>query len=145
MPMRTPRPPLRSTETFAIRAAESRVRQAHPLGSRRNARRCRAWRYTLIFALGFISLAAANCWATPSDAANFTPEEDQRLHKLQERLCDDRELSCAAVSALFADPRLTLYEPPPPAPDQPATVQARKRAQRNPYLTPRFGLLTPES
>src|ERR1700730_11319072 len=99
----------------------------------------------LIFALGFISLAAANCWAAPSDSAGFMPEEDQRLHKLQDRLCDDKELSCAAVSALFADPRLTLYEPPPPAPDQPATAQARKRAQRNPYLTPRFGLLTPES
>src|ERR1700730_2995742 len=99
----------------------------------------------LIFALGFISLAAANCWAAPSDSAGFMPEEDQRLHKLQDRLCDDKELNCAAVSALFADPRLTIYEPPPPAPDQPATGHAPKRAQRNPYLTPRFGLLTPES
>lgn len=145
MPLPSPLPPIGTSGTSTCRAAESHARQAHPLGSRRKARRFRAWQYTLIFALGLISLAAANCWATPSDAANFTPDEDQRLHKLQERLCDDKELSCAAVSALFADPRLTLYEPPPPAPDQPATAQARKRAQRNPYLTPRFGLLTPES
>jgi membrane-bound lytic murein transglycosylase B len=134
--------PLRGTSTYP---AQGKERHAQPRASLWNAGRRHAWRYTLIFALGFISLAAAKCWAAPSDAAGFTSEEDQRLHQLQERLCADKELSCATVSALFADPRLTLYEPPPPAPDQPPAAHAPKLAQRNPYLTPRFGLLTPES
>lgn len=99
----------------------------------------------LIFALGCISLAAVKCGAVPPDATGLTVDEDQRLHQLQERLCADKELNCVVVSALFADPRLTLYEPPPPAPDQPATAHGPKRPQHNPYLTPRFGLLTPES
>jgi membrane-bound lytic murein transglycosylase B len=141
MPMRTLPLPLPLTRTST---GES-LPPAQPLGSRSNARRRRAGRHTLILILGFTSLAAARCWAAPADAANIAPEEEQRLHQLQERLCTDKGLSCAAVSALFADPRLTLYEPPPPAPEQPAAGPASKRAQRNPYLTPRFGLLTPES
>ena len=147
MPLPSPLPLLERLERLERRPVvlPKATRDRRTRSARAGMPARRAWQYTLIFALGFISLAAANCWAAPSDSVGFTTEEDQRLHNLQDRLCDDKELSCAAVSALFADPRLTIYEPPPPAPDQPATAQARKRAQRNPYLTPRFGLLTPES
>jgi membrane-bound lytic murein transglycosylase B len=47
------------------------------------------------------------------------------------------------VDSIFADPRLQAYEAPvAPSPPPPSTPKER---QRNPYLTTRFGLLTPES
>ena len=66
------------------------------------------------------------------------------MQQLQERLCQRRELSCQNVTSILADPRLTIYEPPEPAPE-PTSARARKATERNPYLTKRFGLLTPES
>jgi membrane-bound lytic murein transglycosylase B len=65
------------------------------------------------------------------------------MSELQNRLCADKELSCAYVSSLFADDRLTIFTPPEQAP-APTTHVPRER-ERNPYLTKRFGLLTAES
>ena len=104
----------------------------------------RALKHLLIFALCFMSFGAARVLARPSDSADLTPEEQQRMHQLQDRLCRQNELSCEAVTSLFADPRLTIYQPPEPAPEQTPTRKT-KATQRNPYLTERFGLLTPQS
>lgn len=74
----------------------------------------------------------------------LTAEEEHRTAELRNRLCADKELSCAYVNELFADPRLTISTPPEPAP-APRPTPAPKDLERNPYLTRRFGLLTPES
>jgi membrane-bound lytic murein transglycosylase B len=97
---------------------------------------------TLILALflmshGILETAAATKVATPA------AEEEHRKVELQNRLCTDSELSCAYVTALLNDSRLTIYHPPEPAPAPPAP--ALKEHERNPYFTARFGLLTSES
>lgn len=97
---------------------------------------------TLILALCLLSLDMAEAAAT-TKPAGLTPEEERRKTELQNRLCADRELSCAYVTALFTDPRLIIYNPPEPA--GPRSAPVPKERQRNPYLTKRFGLLTPES
>ena len=86
------------------------------------------------------------CTAVTNAGANLAglnPDEARRMTELQKRLCADRNLSCAYVTSLFDDPRLTLYTPPEPAPAPSAPVHRER--QRNPYLTDRFGLTTPES
>jgi membrane-bound lytic murein transglycosylase B len=77
-------------------------------------------------------------------ANDLTVEEQHRTTELRNRLCADKELSCAYVNALFTDPRLTISTPPEPAP-APRPTPLPKDQERNPYLTRRFGLLTPES
>lgn len=77
-------------------------------------------------------------------ASDLTAEEQHRTTELRNRLCADKELSCAYVNALFTDPRLTISTPPEPAPT-PRPAPLPKDQERNPYLTRRFGLLTPES
>ena len=104
----------------------------------------RALNYFLTLALCFVSLGAARALAGAAGPADLTVEEGQRLQQLQERLCQQRELSCEKVASVLADPRLAIYEPPEPAPE-PTPTRAGKATERNPYLTKRFGLLTPES
>ena len=88
----------------------------------------------------FWSLAAL---ASTKPSAALTADEQHRMSDLHRRLCADKELSCDYVDQLLGDPRLTIYTPPPPAPP-PSTPSVREK-ERNPYLTKRFGLLTPES
>ena len=97
----------------------------------------------LIVALCLMSLrsVAARAVTRPTD---LTADEQHRAAELRSRLCADRELSCAYVNALFADPRLMISTPPEPTP-APRPAPAPKDLERNPYLTRRFGLLTPES
>jgi membrane-bound lytic murein transglycosylase B len=97
---------------------------------------------TLILALCLVSPVALEAATTTKSAARAT-EEEQRKTELQNRLCADRELSCAYVSAILNDPRLTIYHPPEPAVPPPSPVP--KENERNPYFTRRFGLLTSES
>ncbi len=106
-----------------------------------------AGKYFLIFALCFVSLGAGRALGATASPADLTPDEQQRMQQLQTRLCQQKELTCENVTSLFADPRLTIYEPPEPAPEpeEQAHARARKAIERNPYLTKRFGLLTPES
>jgi membrane-bound lytic murein transglycosylase B len=96
---------------------------------------------TLILVICLISHGTLVATATTKTAA--TTEEEHRKTELQNRLCADRELSCAYVTALLNDPRLTIYHPPEPAPPPPAP--APKEEEPNPYFTKRFGLLTAES
>ncbi len=96
----------------------------------------------LILALCLMSHGALKAVATTKSAAPTT-EEAHRKTQLQNRLCADRELSCAYVTAILNDPRLTIYPPPEPAVPPPAPVP--KEHERNPYFTKRFGLLTSES
>src|SRR5262249_25255052 len=57
-----------------------------------------------------------------------------------------KDLDCDYVHALFEDPRFKLYAPPPASPPPPPPTQTPAQVhERNPYLTVRFGLLTPES
>lgn len=97
------------------------------------------------FALCFVLFQAAEALpaATPR-TAGLTSLEAQRKHELQNRLCADKALNCQHVTSLFSDPRLTIYQPPPPAPEPPPAGVTRE-PERNPYFTKRFGLLTPES
>jgi membrane-bound lytic murein transglycosylase B len=97
---------------------------------------------TLILALCLMSRGTLEAAATTKPADTAT-EEEQRKTELQNRLCADRELSCAYVTALLNDPRLTIYHPPEPAVPPPTPFP--KEHERNPYLTKRFGLLTSES
>jgi len=93
---------------------------------------------TLVLVLCLIPFCSVS---TPAVAGStyLTTEEENRKSELRNRLCADRELDCGYVIALFADPRLSVYSPPgitgPPSKDR----------EPNPYLTQRFGLLTPES
>jgi membrane-bound lytic murein transglycosylase B len=97
---------------------------------------------TLILALCLMSNGALKAAATTKPAAPAS-EEEHRKTELKNRLCADKELSCAYVTALLNDPRLTIYHPPEPASPPPATLP--KEYERNPFFTMRFGLLTPES
>jgi membrane-bound lytic murein transglycosylase B len=102
-------------------------------------------KHILSLALCFLCLPAA-AWCSlsrPGGASVLTPAERQREIVLRNRLCVNKGLSCHYVDAVFADPRLALFPPPQPA-QVPAAVPNRTR-ERNPYLTERFGLLTPES
>jgi membrane-bound lytic murein transglycosylase B len=74
----------------------------------------------------------------------LAPQEAERLSSLRNRLCSSKQLSCDYVDSIFNDPRLTIYEPPPPSLSQ-GPAENRRQRQVNPYLTERFGLLTPES
>ena len=97
------------------------------------------------FALYLLVLVGSTQAVPTLKAAVPVPLEEQRKTELRNRLCKEKDLSCAYVQSIFADPRLRIYEPPKPtAPPPPATAAPRER-QRNPYLTERFGLLTPES
>jgi len=96
----------------------------------------------LILAFCLISYGAIEGIASTKPAIP-APEEERRKTELQNRLCADRELSCAYVTALLNDPRLTIYNPPEPAVQPLAPLQ--KENERNPYFTKRFGLLTSES
>jgi membrane-bound lytic murein transglycosylase B len=93
--------------------------------------------------LGTAKTLAAAPGATPG-GADLTPDEQLRMRQLHDRLCRQKELNCENITSLFADPRLTIYQPPEPAPEQ-TPAHAKTRPVRNPYLTERFGLLTPES
>lgn len=86
-----------------------------------------------------LAVAAAN------SPAELTHQETQRLADLQKRLCATRQLSCDYVVATLTDPRLSIYEPPEPTPPPGSVETTRHFRQANPYLTPRFGLLTSES
>jgi membrane-bound lytic murein transglycosylase B len=102
----------------------------------------RALMRALILTLCLMSHGTLEASATTKPAAPIT-EEAHRKTQLQNRLCADRELSCAYVTAILNDPRLTIYPPPEPAVPPPAPVP--KEHERNPYFTKRFGLLTSES
>jgi membrane-bound lytic murein transglycosylase B len=97
---------------------------------------------TLILALFLMSVGNLEA-TTTTKLSTRTNEEDYRKTELQHRLCTDSELSCAYVTAIFNDPRLTIYHPPEPALAPPPP--ALKEHERNPYFTERFGLLTTES
>jgi membrane-bound lytic murein transglycosylase B len=97
---------------------------------------------TLILALYLLSYGSLEATAAMKSAATATVEEKRKI-ELQNRLCADKDLSCAYVTTLLNDPRLTIYNPPEPT-AQP-TVTAPKEHERNPYFTKRFGLLTSES
>lgn len=97
---------------------------------------------TLILALCLLPAWAAAARAI-TKPVGVAAEEEHRKAELRNRLCADRGLNCAYVTELFTDPRLKIYDPPEPAPSPP-TSQPKDR-ERNPYLTKRFGLLTPES
>ena len=85
---------------------------------------------------GVLSVAVAG---SSYGASGLSPAEQHRMKQLQERLCAVKQLDCAYVTALFADPRLEIYYPPAPKPTH------EKELERNPFLRARFGLLTPES
>jgi len=74
-----------------------------------------------------------------ANSTDLTAEEESRKSELRNRLCADSELDCSYVVALFADPRLIVYVPPR------MSGAPSKDREPNPYLTERFGLLTPES
>ena len=93
--------------------------------------------------LFIVLLGASRSYAGTSSPSELTPQEATRLASLRKLLCSSKYLSCDYVDSIFEDPRLTIYEPPPPSVAQgPAEPRVR---QSNPYLTARFGLLTPES
>lgn len=94
----------------------------------------------LLLALSLASVGAA-ATSAKSNAAGLTPVEERRKQELQERLCTVRELSCAYVVSVFKDPRMQIYYPPKPASQE----SPQREKERNPFLTTRFGLLTPES
>lgn len=96
------------------------------------------------FPLCLLVLAAIAQTVPTVRAAGLVPPEQQRVTELRNRLCKEKDLSCAYVNSVFADSRLKIYEPPKPTAPAPPTA-VPKEYQRNPYLTTRFGLLTPES
>jgi membrane-bound lytic murein transglycosylase B len=101
-------------------------------------------KHVLSLALCFVCFHAAASRAVAAvDASGLTSQERQREITLRNRLCANRNVSCEFVDSIFSDPRLTVYPPPEPAP--PPSPATQKTRQRNPYLTERFGLLTPTS
>ena len=97
---------------------------------------------TLILGLCLMPFCAAVTHAI-TKPAGVAAAEERRKTELRNHLCADRDLNCAYVTALFADPRLRIYDPPEPV--APPSTPAPRDSERNPYLTKRFGLLTPES
>jgi membrane-bound lytic murein transglycosylase B len=96
----------------------------------------------LLCAICIILVLGAGAYAADSPAG-LTRQEAERLSSLRKHLCASTQLSCDYVDTVFDDPRLAIYEPPQPSVSQgPA---GRRLRQVNPYLTERFGLLTPES
>jgi membrane-bound lytic murein transglycosylase B len=73
-----------------------------------------------------------------------TAIELQRENELQDRLCRQAGLDCNYVRSIFRDPRLVIYQPPPPTPEQ-SPARPPREHERNPYFTKRFALLSPES
>ena len=101
-------------------------------------------KHVLSLALCFVCFHAAASRAVAAvDASGLTSQERQREITLRNRLCANRNVRCEYVDSIFSDPRLTVYPPPEPAP--PPSPATQKTRQRNPYLTERFGLLTPTS
>jgi membrane-bound lytic murein transglycosylase B len=101
-------------------------------------------RRILEIVLCIIALEGAAFGAAANAPAELTRQEVQRLNTLRKQLCASVDLSCSYIDSIFSDPRLTIYEPPAATPP-PGSTQARRVRETNPYLTPRFGLLTPES
>ena len=92
-----------------------------------------------------ISSQAVAFAAAANSPAQMTRQEVQRLNALHKRLCDSARLSCSYVDAIFTDARLTIYQPPAPTPPPGTEPPPSRVRQPNPYLTARFGLLSPES
>jgi membrane-bound lytic murein transglycosylase B len=95
-----------------------------------------------ILSVCILSVQGAGVYAAADSPDKLRAQEAERLNSLRKRLCSSKELSCDYVDSIFEDPRLTIYEPPPPSVSQ---GPAEPRREANPYLTARFGLLTPES
>lgn len=91
-----------------------------------------------------ITLAQGAGAAAANAQVKLARQETERLSTLRKRLCSSKQLSCDYVESIFDDPRLTIYEPPPPSVSQ-GPAESRRQRQGNPYLTERFGLLTAES
>ena len=89
--------------------------------------------------------AQALSFSAADPPVRMTQLEVQRLNALHKRLCASPRLSCGYVDSIFADSRLTIYQPPAPAPPPGTEPPPSKVRQPNPYLTVRFGLLSPES
>lgn len=110
----------------------------------RTTRSCRA-----IVRLAGIILCVIFTQALSFSAADppvrMTQLEVQRLNALHKYLCASPRLSCSYVDSIFADSRLTIYQPPAPAPPPGSEPPPSRIRQPNPYLTVRFGLLSPES
>ncbi|HLW99708.1 MAG TPA: lytic murein transglycosylase [Candidatus Acidoferrales bacterium] len=101
---------------------------------------------TVVFALAMTWPSAINAQKSFAPVVvRVASKEDLRKDALQSRLCKEKELDCGYVTALFRDPRLEIYTPPPPAAEQPKPSGGAKEHERNPYLTKRFGLLSEES
>jgi membrane-bound lytic murein transglycosylase B len=101
-------------------------------------------KHILSLALCFVCVhVAASPAVAAVDGSGLTSLERQRETTLRNRLCANEKLTCSYVDAIFGDPRLTVYPPPEPAPAP--SRASNKTRQRSPYLTERFGLLTPES
>src|SRR5579872_7295227 len=129
---------------FTIRAMSSCAR----IGASRASKRMKSSRgfvvkRALIAGLCLISFWSVAASASTKPSATLTMDEQHRMADLHRRLCADKELSCDYVDQVLSDSRLTIYTPPAPAP--PPSGPVAKENQRNPYLTKRFGLLTPES
>lgn len=92
-----------------------------------------------------VSLAPAAFAAGVKNPAEMTQQEVQRLNALHKHLCASARLDCSYVDAIFTDSRLTIYQPPAPTPPPGAEPPPSRVRQPNPYLTARFGLLSPES
>jgi membrane-bound lytic murein transglycosylase B len=96
-------------------------------------------------ALFVVLLGTSRSYAGTSSPSELTPLEAARLASLRKHLCSSKYLSCDYVESIFEDPRLTIYEPPPPSVSQGPSGPSARLRERNPYLTERFGLLTAES
>jgi membrane-bound lytic murein transglycosylase B len=96
----------------------------------------------LVFCIALVHTQRLHAANSPD---KLTTLEAQRLSSLRKRLCSSKQLSCDYVDSIFDDPRLTIYEPPPPSVSQGPSGPPARLHERNPYLTERFGLLTPES
>lgn len=96
----------------------------------------------LVFCIALVHAPGLHAANSPD---KLTSLEAQRLSSLRKRLCSSKQLTCDYVDSIFDDPRLTIYEPPPPSVSQGPSGPAARLRERNPYLTERFGLLTPES
>ena len=98
---------------------------------------------TSVFALAILVFCAVKGKASlPPEAPGVSADEEQRKNELEHRLCREPELDCGYVNSILRDPRLEIYRPP--APGQPPS-QLPREIEKNPYLTKRFGLLSPDS